>query len=97
LDQAKACSPTCSGFKCTKNSIFYHREGAWCGMTEEVCDLTNCTYAMCMKRRMLPQGICGETVKRKTVEKDLEEADGVDVPVKLKGKAFRKFGERDIF
>jgi hypothetical protein len=49
-----------------------------------------------MKRRLLPHGVCGETVKRVTVEKDVDELD-IDMPVKLKGKAFRKFGERDIY
>jgi hypothetical protein len=48
-----------------------------------------------MKRRLLPQGICGETVRRQTVEKDFE--DDIDEPVKLKGKALRKFGERELY
>jgi len=48
-----------------------------------------------MKRRLLPRGICGETVKRQTVEKDFE--DDIDEPVKLKGKALRKFGERELY
>jgi len=48
-----------------------------------------------VKRRLLPGGICGETVKRKTVEKEPEEALGP--AVKLKGKALRKVGEKEIF
>jgi hypothetical protein len=48
-----------------------------------------------MKRRLLPNAICGETVKRQTVEKDFE--DDIDEPVKLKGKALRKFGDREIY
>jgi len=48
-----------------------------------------------MKRRMLPGGICGETVKRQTVEKEPE--DLIDEPVRLKGKALRKFGERELY
>jgi hypothetical protein len=95
MAQAKACSPTCPSFKCAKNSVMYRRDAIWCGMTEETCTVANCTYSMCMKRRMLPQGICGETVRRQTVEKDFE--DDIDVPVKLKGKAFRKFGERELY
>jgi len=47
---------------------------------------------MCMKRRLLPGAICGETVKRKTVEKDLED-DFLGDSVKLKGKALRKLGD----
>ena len=59
------------------------------------CTVAKCTYSMCMKRRLLPGGICGETVKRKTVEKDLD-ADGfVSDPIKLKGKALRKLGDQD--
>ncbi len=50
---------------------------------------------MCMKRRLLPRGVCGETVRRLTVERDFE--DDVDEPVRLKGKAFRKFGEKDLY
>jgi hypothetical protein len=64
-------------------------------MTEEICNVANCTYSMCMKRRLLPQGICGETVRRQTVEKDFE--DDIDEPVRLKGKALRKFGERELY
>lgn len=55
----------------------------------------NCNYAMCMIRRLLPGGICGETLKRKTVEKGPEEEA---VPsIKVRGKIFRKIGEREIF
>jgi hypothetical protein len=48
-----------------------------------------------MKRRMLPEGICGETIKRKTVEKDVD--DFFDDSVKLRGKALRKLGDQDFF
>jgi hypothetical protein len=60
-----------------------------------MCNVANCTYALCVKRRLLPRGICGETVKRKTVEKDPEEVVGE--PVKLRGKALRKIGEKELF
>ncbi len=67
----------------------------WCRWTEEICNVANCTYAMCVKRRLLPGGICGETVKRKTVEKKPEEVIGPTI--KLRGKAFRKIGDKEIF
>jgi len=50
---------------------------------------------MCIKRRLLPGGICGETVKRKTTERKIEEVVGP--PIKLRGKALRKIGEKEIF
>jgi hypothetical protein len=95
LDQPKACSPTCPSFKCAKNAAFYQRDGVMCRWTEETCNVANCQYSMCMKRRLLPRGICGETVRRKTVERDFEE--DIDEPVRLKGKALRKFGERELY
>ena len=95
MAQVKACSATCQSFKCVKNSAFCRRDTVWCRWTEEMCNVANCTYALCVKRRLLPRGICGETVKRKTVEKDPEEVVGE--PVKLRGKALRKIGERELF
>jgi hypothetical protein len=54
---------------------------------------------MCFKRRLLPGAICGETVKRKTAERDLEDDLYRDEPsaVKLKGKALRKLGDQDYY
>jgi hypothetical protein len=60
-----------------------------------MCNIANCTYALCMKRRLLPRGICGETVKRITVDRAPEEI--MTESVKLRGKALRKIGEREIF
>jgi uncharacterized protein YdeI (BOF family) len=60
-----------------------------------MCSVANCTYALCVKRRLLPKGVCGETVKRKTVEKAPEEIIGA--AIKLRGKALRRIGERELF
>jgi hypothetical protein len=51
---------------------------------------------MCLKRRLLPKGVCGETVKRQTVEKDLDE-DFLAESIRLRGKALRKLGDKEIF
>jgi hypothetical protein len=95
LAQAKKCSPTCRFFRCAKNAVIYRRDSVWCRLTDEPCDVANCVYAMCMKRRLLPGGICGETVKRKTVEKPPEEVVGP--AIKLRGRALRKIGDKEIF
>lgn len=92
MAQTKACSPTCQSFKCGKNAAVYRRDPIWCRESEEPCSVAKCTYAMCMKRRFLPGAICGETVRRKTVEKDLED-DFLGDSVKLKGKTLRKLGD----
>jgi hypothetical protein len=43
---------------------------------------------------LLPRGICGETVRRKTVEKSLED---IEPTIRVRGKTFRKIGEKEIF
>ncbi len=97
MAQSKACSPNCNAFKCSKNSVFFRRDSVWCRETDENCSVAKCTYSMCMKRRLLPGGICGETVKRQTVEKDLD-ADGfASDSIRLKGKALRKLGDQDYY
>jgi hypothetical protein len=95
LAQVKMCSPSCQSFKCAKAAVVYRQDGVWCRWTDEECDVANCTYAICVKRRLLPKGTCGETIKRKTVEKQPEEVIGPTV--KLKGRVFRKVGEKEIF
>ena len=95
MAQPKACSPTCSAFKCTQNSTVYRDGTVWCRWTEEMCNVSNCTYAICVKRRLLPKGVCGETVKRKTVDRLPEDDFGESV--KLRGKTLRKIGEKEIF
>ena len=95
MAQTKTCFPACQSFKCAKNATVFRRDSVWCKWTEEMCDVANCTYAMCVKRRLLPRAICGETIKRKTVEKQPEEIVGP--PVKLRGRALRKIGEKEIF
>jgi len=56
---------------------------------------------MCFKRRLLPGAICGETVRRKTAEHDLDDDfyrdDKPSASVKLKGKALRKLGDQDYY
>jgi hypothetical protein len=76
--------------------MFFRRDFVGCRLTEEKCNIGNCTYSMCMKRRLLPGGVCGETVKRKTVEKDVDD-DFLDGGIRLKGKALRKLGDREIY
>jgi len=61
-----------------------------------MCNVADCTYSMCVKRRLLPKGVCGETVKRQTVEKDLDD-DFPAESIRLKGKTLRKLGDKEIY
>jgi hypothetical protein len=41
-------------------------------------------------------GVCGETVKRQTVERDLDD-DVFGESIRIKGKALRKLGDKEIY
>jgi hypothetical protein len=73
----------------------FRGNNVWCRWTEEACEVPNCSYATCTKRRLLPRGVCGETVKRKTIE--IEPEKSLIPSVRLKGKALRKLGEKEVF
>lgn len=92
---SRFCSAHCDLFRCGKNAIMYQGNGVWCRWTEDNCDIGTCSFATCVKRRLLPGGICGESVKRKTIETDPEKS--IIPSVRLKGKALRKLGEKEIF
>ncbi|MDH5481426.1 MAG: hypothetical protein OEY22_00900 [Candidatus Bathyarchaeota archaeon] len=95
MAQVKPCSPTCRFFKCTEDAAVYRQGGVWCRLTEEMCNVASCGYAICIKRRLLPRGICGETVKRKTIEKEPE--DVIGPAVKLRGRTLRRIGDKEVF
>ena len=80
LARVEYCSPKCRLFRCGKNASLYRQNGFWCRWTEEECEVSNCSFAICVKRRLLSKGICGETVKRKTIEKEPEDLGIPDLP-----------------
>jgi len=78
-----------------KRAVIYQGNRIWCRWAEEECNVAKCSYATCVRRQLLPGGVCGESVKRKTVERRLEEEF---IPsVKLRGKALRKLGDRELY
>ncbi|MEM2341788.1 MAG: hypothetical protein QXX94_05230 [Candidatus Bathyarchaeia archaeon] len=95
MSETKKCFSGCNRFRCGKNFLVLRGRTPWCRWTDEPCNPINCNYAVCVSRRLLPGGICGETLKRKTIEKAPE--DEVMPSIKVRGKIFRKIGEKEIF
>ncbi len=96
MSDTKMCSPRCRDFKCVKNALSYRGSQAWCNWTNEPCDLKSCNYAACYKRRLLDNGICGLTIKRKTRE-DVEPEEFTVEEIRVRSKITRKIGEKTIF
>ncbi len=96
MAQGKLCFPKCRDFNCTKRALSFRQGQAWCEWTNEPCEPKNCSYAMCRRRQLLENGVCGKTIKRKTRE-DTRPEDFIDEEIRVRGKLMRKTGERTIF
>jgi hypothetical protein len=78
-----------------KRAVIYQRNNIWCRWTDEECNVANCSYSSCARRRLLPGAVCGESVKRRTVDRRPDDDFGPSV--KLKGKTLRKLGDEEYF
>ena len=96
LAGVKTCHPQCRDFKCSKNALRIHGRTYWCDWANDKCDIANCNYAMCYKRQLLDNGVCGMSIKRKTKEEYGPE-DIFPEQLRVKGKVMRKTGEKWIF
>jgi hypothetical protein len=78
-----------------KKAVIYQGNRVWCRWTDEECNVANCSYATCSRRRLLPGGVCGESVKRKTIDRELDEEE---IPsLRFKGKTLRKLGDKEFY
>ena len=92
----KACFPQCRDFICTKKALRLNGRTAWCQWTEEPCQPKKCNYAVCSKRQLLDNGVCGLSMKRRTQE-DTRPEEYLRDEIKVSSKLMRKTGEKRIF
>lgn len=96
LSEPKPCDSRCRDFTCTKKAMSFRGKVTWCQWTEAECVPTKCTYAVCYKRQLLDNGICGFTIKRRTQEDS--DPENFRLPeVRAKGKLAKKVGDRSIY
>jgi len=48
-----------------------------------------------VKRKLLPNGVCGDTIRRRTVERKPEEE--VLPTIRVRGKFFKKLRDKELF
>ena len=88
----KRCVPICRYFRCAKKALVIRGDKFWCRWVNDECDVANCAFATCVRRRLLPGGICGETVKRRTEEVGPESIPAIPVRPRI----LKKLGEEEI-
>lgn len=66
----------------------------WCSWLEDKCVGPSCAYAVCARRKLMPENRCGLVLKRVTT--DIYRPDDFGVHIKLRGKISRRVGDEDI-
>lgn len=94
MSQAKACFPGCEFFRCGQKALALRSKTAWCRFADDKCDPKECKFAQCGRDRLLPSGVCGLTLKAKSIDLSL---DSVEEPIKMPGKLAKKLKDRELF
>jgi hypothetical protein len=95
-NEVKRCSPRCEFFRCGQKALINQRGGIYCRWADDYCRGASCNYAICARGRLLQNGICGLTIKRKTSENRKPEEIEEDIKIRLKGKALRRLGKEGL-
>ena len=100
LDEDKSCIPYCEAFKCSQRAFTNIGRRVYCRWADDDCVGPSCNYALCIRGRLLLNGICGLSVKRKTNEETVPLT--IETPnkmnnIKLSKKLSRRIKEDDLF
>jgi len=74
----------CESFRCDQRALVLRGQTAYCRFADEECSPSTCKYSRCARGRLLPNGVCGLTLKTRTLEIRPEEfIDPMEIPDKL--------------
>ncbi|MFH0897219.1 MAG: hypothetical protein V1850_04130 [Candidatus Bathyarchaeota archaeon] len=99
MEKYSSCFPACESFKCGQLSLSSMDQRIYCRWADDDCVGPTCNYATCIRGRLLSNGVCGLSVKRKTNEEagpEAIEVDNIISNIRLKGKLSRRFREDEI-
>jgi len=89
------CLQQCEYFRCGQKAINFLGKKVYCRWADDDCAGSSCNYAICVRGRLLSNGVCGLKIKRKTRE-DFDSSLEKGLEIKLKGKILKKFKKDDF-
>ncbi|MBI2937266.1 MAG: hypothetical protein HYY22_03585 [Thaumarchaeota archaeon] len=92
-DDKGRCWPQCTFFKCGNRALRAEGSTVKCLWTNDICIGSSCSYALCIRGKMLAGNRCGLTVKRVTA--DSVRPDEFDLDKKLKVKLSKRIKDVD--
>ena len=89
------CTSNCEFFRCAQKTLENRSNKIYCKFADDLCDGYSCKYALCLRNRLLSNGMCGMTMKRvtNTIDTQPEAIEGITV----KGKLQKKFKDKELF
>jgi len=82
------CWPRCISFKCGRRSMLIRGQTIWCSWLNDLCAGPSCSYALCIRSKLLPDNRCGLVVRRITT--DVVKPEDFTLNIKLRGKLAKK-------
>lgn len=94
-DERGFCIPKCMWFRCSRHALKTRSSILWCDWIEGECIGPSCTYAQCLRGKMMTDNRCGLVVRRVTT--DTIKPDDFKLDFKISRKLTRRLGrDEDI-
>lgn len=94
--EVKKCFPKCEFFRCGQRALQLKFGKQYCKLVDDVCEGYKCRYAICIRNRLLPDGICSLTIKREQKQVEIPLEDDALKKIRVKGKLQKRLG-KEIF
>jgi len=91
----KKCYPECDSFRCQQRALTFRKRRAYCRWADDFCEGPTCNFGSCSRGRMLADGTCGFSIKRRTKEaQQFDDIGKIEVP--MTSKVLKKFKGEDL-
>jgi len=87
------CWPYCVFFKCGKHALKTRGSVVRCLWINDDCIGPSCSFALCIRGKMVSGNRCGLTVRRVTV--DIKRPEDLELDLKIKGKLAKRLKDFD--
>ncbi len=94
--EPKMCFPKCEFFRCGQKAMQWRGGDVYCIYADDLCEVATCKYAICIRSRLLANGLCGMTVKRITTIAEAPPEEEV-VSFKVRGKLQQRLRGRELY
>lgn len=96
MKDRKRCEPDCEFFQCEQRAMMKKGGKVLCRWGEDECRGPSCNYAKCIRGRMLANGLCGLTIRRRTRGVEEEEIDEIQ-GVRIRGRLSSRLREKELY